>query len=81
MKKIIKLEPNDHVVIESDKIIITKENTATENSDVVKNINEDIFRAFKDFIDSVLLEGSVNSIVVKVSLESKDDWLHCLRLI
>ncbi|MEG0327777.1 MAG: hypothetical protein RR565_04885 [Erysipelothrix sp.] len=36
MKKIIKLEPNDYVVIEKDKIIITKENTATENSDVNK---------------------------------------------
>lgn len=34
MKKIIKLEADDHVVIEKDKIIITKENTATENSDV-----------------------------------------------
>lgn len=37
MKKIIKLEPDDHVVVESDKIIITKENTATENSDVQSN--------------------------------------------
>lgn len=34
MRKIIKLESNDHVVIEKEKIIITKENTATENSDV-----------------------------------------------
>ncbi|MDE8082156.1 hypothetical protein PT105_05850 [Erysipelothrix rhusiopathiae] len=34
MTQIIELGPDERVVIEKDKIIITEENTATENSDV-----------------------------------------------
>ena len=38
MKKIIKIEENEVVTIEGNQIVITKENTTTENSDVNKKV-------------------------------------------
>lgn len=42
MKKIIKLEENEVVTIEGNQIIITKENTTTENSDVEKELDQEM---------------------------------------